>query len=160
MTVRDVIQKTGLSATAVYKKIKAHGMSLESLKDKETGQFTPDAEKKITELFNLGKNDPSGVENQVEKVDNQTPEVEKKFTTEVEKLKTRVAELTTEVEKLNAQIAVIASERDYLRQTLEREQQLHGLALSKLPSPQALPAPGGHHRSLWDRIRGRGKTNG
>ena len=82
--------------------------------------------------------------------------VETQVENEVEKLRNQVAELTSEVEKLRNQVATLENERDFLRTTLEREQQLQGIALSKLPP--ALPpaeAERGKLRSWWDRVRGR-----
>ena len=151
MTIKEISAKTGLSHQAIYKRIKAHGFKLETLKDKATGQFTTDGEKVITELFQL---DATAAE------DHQ--ETEKADSTEVEKLRNQVAELSTEVEKLRNQVATITDERDFLRTTLEREQQLHGMALSKLPTPTALPsgnAQKGRLRLLWDKIKG-GRGNG
>lgn len=156
LTVRDVIQKTGLSGAAVYKRIKGHGMDLAAMKDKNTGHFTPEAEKQIIELFNLDKNQG---ETPVNEVDNQVKKVDEKLITENERLTTEVNRLTIEVERLNIRVETLENERNFLRQTLEREQQLHGLALSKLPSAPALP-PGdpekGKFRAWWDRIRKKG----
>ena len=130
LTVRDVIQKTGLSASAVYKKIKAHGMSMESVKDQKTGHFTPEAEKQIAELFNLDKNEDDGNKNQVDnqngKVDNQAEKVDEKLTIEVERLRIRIEALENQIEQLTG-------ERDYLRQAL-------AATLNKVPP--ALPSPG------------------
>ena len=129
LTVRDVVKKTGLSASAVYKKIKSHGLKMETIKDQETGHFTPDAEKKIMELFNLAENQDTGtedqVDNQAEKVDNQAEKVDEKLTIELEKLKIRIEALEDQIEQLKG-------ERDYLRQAL-------AAAVNKIPP--ALPAP-------------------
>ena len=141
MTIKEVAQRTGLTHQAIYKRLKAHGVKLETLKDKATGQFTPEGERVIMELFTI-----DAPEKPAEKADS----------TEVEKLRNQVAELTTEVEKLRNQVATIESERDFLRGALEREQQLHAMALTKLPP--ALPPSDEekqHRRTWWDRIRGR-----
>lgn len=144
MTVKEVAQLTGLTHQAIYKRLKAHGVKLETLKDKATGQFTPEGERVIMELFTID-----------------APEAPEKTAdaTEVEKLTTRVAELTTEVEKLRNQVATLEDERNYLRGALEREQQLTGMTITKLPTPApALPPSDdgkGRLRTWWDRIRGR-----
>lgn len=156
MTVRDVIQRTGLSGAAVYKKIKAHGLRLDTMKDKATGHFTPDAEKRIIELFNLDKTEDQNQENNV---DNRVENVDKKLSTEVEKLTTEVERLKVEVDRLHIQVETLENERDFLRQSLDREQQLTGIALSKVPNVPALP-PGdpekGRFRAWWDRVRKKG----
>ena len=143
MTVKEVAQRTGLTNQAIYKRIKAKGVALETIKDRKTGQFTPDGERLIVELFNLA-DAPEPVTNRSEKADNG----------EVEKLTTRVAELTTEVEKLTTRVELLTSERDNLRATLEREQQLHAMTLTKL-LPSGETREKGRFRAAWDVLRGR-----
>lgn len=143
MTVKEVAQRTGLTNAAIYKRIKAKGVKLEAIKDKKTGQFTPDGERLIIELFNLDAA-PEQAENRPEKaVDNQ-----------VEKLTTELKELTTEVEKLRTQVELLTDERNNLRATLEREQQLHAMTLTKL-LPSGDEAEKGRFRAAWDALRGR-----
>ena len=144
MTIKDVAQQTNLTNAAIYKRIKAKGIALDTIKDKKTGQFTPEGEKLIFELFNLENAPEKAEERQETPVDNQ-----------VEKLTTRVAELTTEVEKLTTRVELLTSERDNLRATLEREQQLHAMTLTKL-LPSGENAEKGRFRAAWDALRGRG----
>lgn len=135
MTIKEVAQLTGLSHQAIYKKIKAKGLKLEELKDKATGQFTPEGEAAIRGLFGI-----TGTE--------ETP-VATELTTEVERLRNLV-------EKQGEQIKALTDERDFLRLTLERSQHLEAAALAKLPSaPPALPAGEKHGLRNWlQRIRG------
>lgn len=143
MTVKDVAQRTGLTHQAIYKRLKAKGVKLEAIKDKKTGQFTPDGERLIIELFDL-ENAPQEAEKQPEKGNDG----------EIERLRNQVAELTTEAEKLRNQVETLTSERDYLRQTLEREQQLHAMTLTKL-LPSGENGEKGRFRAAWDALRGR-----
>ena len=141
MNIKEVAQLTGLTHQAIYKRLKARGVKLETLKDKATGEFTPEGTQIIKELFSIDA---------TEKND------KKDDSTQVEKLRNQVAELTTEVEKLRNQVATVESERDYLRGALEREQQLQAMTLTKLPP--ALPPSDEEkqrRRTWWDRIRGR-----
>ena len=142
MTIKEVAQQTGLSHQAIYKRLKSRGIKLDEIRDKTTGLISPEGEILIAELFPVTSSNP--------------PEEKKAVSTEVEKLRNQVAELTTEVEKLRNQVATLENERDFLRVTLEREQQLNGIALSKLP-PALPPAEEerGKLRSWWDRVRGR-----
>lgn len=135
MTIKEVAQLTGLSHQAIYKKIKAKGMKLEELKDKATGQFTPEGEAAIRGLFNI--------------TDTEETPVATELTTEVERLRNLV-------EKQGEQIKALTDERDFLRLTLERSQHLEAAALAKLPSaPPALPAGEKHGLRNWlQRIRG------
>lgn len=154
MTIREVAQLTGLSHQAIYKRIKAQGLKLDELKDKATGQLTPDGEAIIRELFTVESPANSPVNGKKAAVSNQ-----------VEELRNQVAELTTEVEKLRNQVASLENERDFLREALEREQknlerqqQLTGMVITKLPTPApALPSgEKGKLRAWWDKVRKRG----
>lgn len=146
MTIKEVAEQTGLSHQAIYKRLKARGIKLDDIRDKATGQITPEGGTVIAELFPVTA---SSIPEEKKAVDNQVE-------SQVEKLRNQVAELTAEVEKLRNQVATLENERDFLRTTLEREQQLHGIALSKLPP--ALP-PAEEERSKlkswWARVRGR-----
>lgn len=139
MTIREVAQLTGLTHQAIYKKIKANGLNVADLKDKNTGHFTPDGEAKIRQLFKLTDADATQVE---------------KSTTEVDDLTTQVEKLRNQVDTLNKTIATLTEERDYLRRSLEISQQLQAATLAKIP--QALPAgEKPEKRSFWQRIRGK-----
>ena len=159
MTIKEVAQRTGLTHQAIYKRLKAHGVKLETLKDKVTGQFTPEGEAVIAELFGVEAREEAREATRETARETAQKPVEKTDATEVEKLRNQVAELTTEVEKLRNQVATLESERDFLRVTLEREQQLHGLTIAKLPTPPAALPPAdqekGRLRSWWDKVRGR-----
>jgi predicted nucleic acid-binding Zn-ribbon protein len=144
MTIKDIAQRMGVTPQAIYKRLKAQNIVLDDLKDSKTGHFTAEGEARIQELF--AQASPAAAPDSAE-VEVLTTRVEE-LTTEVERLTTKVAELTTKVESLE-------SERDFLRSTLEREQQLHGITLTKLP--QALPPAQTESRlrGWWNRIRGR-----
>lgn len=153
MTIKEVAQLTGLSHQAIYKRLKAHGVKLETLKDKATGQLTSEGEAAILVLFNISDNGPTADEKPEEKTQ---PDPQKN---EVAELRNQVEKLQSEVAQLRNQVASLESERDYLRLSLEREQQLHGLTISKLPTPPPAlpPAPQerGKIRAWWHRIRGK-----
>ena len=138
MTIKEVAQLTGLSHQAIYKKIKNKGLSLEGLKDKATGQFTPEGEAEILALFGLDEKVETKVENEVAKL-----------TTEVEKLR-------IQVEKQEVIIDSLKEERDYLRGALDKQIQLQAIMTTKLPTPPpALPAGEKGLRNWLQRIRRR-----
>lgn len=139
MTVKQVAQLANLSHQAVYKRIKANGYKVEDLKDKASGQFTPEGEKVVRELFNLSTSAEEPVDNQL--------------STEVEKLRNRVAEL-------EATNKALAEERDFLRKTLDtttealtNAQKLQAVTLSKVPPALPSGEHGGRLRKAWDRWR-------
>jgi len=142
MTIKDVAAQTGLSHQAIYKRIKARGLSVSSLKDKASGQLTEEGERLIRELFSIqAKEEPTTGKAPDMASEEPTVEVE----SEVEKLRNRVETLTTEVEKLRNHVATLeeknkalTEERDFLRLSLERSQQLQMVTASKIPNPPPL----------------------
>ena len=164
MTIKEVAERTGLSHQAIYKKLKARGLSVSDLKDKATGQLSEEGERVIAELFSIQAEEPREGDQEPE-----APSVE----SEVAKLRNQVEKLTTEVEKLRNQVETledknkaITDERDYLRLALERSQQLQAITASKIPNPppllpateaeEAKPHKGlfGGVRAWWARRRG------
>ena len=155
MTIKEVAQLTGLTHQAIYKRLKKQGIKINDLKDQATGQFTPDGEAIIRGLFTFSASQDMPSEHDPDPINHH----EQDDATDATELRNQVAELTTEVEKLRNQVATLTDERDFLRITLEREQQLHGVTLTKLPTPPAALPPAdaerGRLREWWDKIRGR-----
>lgn len=69
-----------------------------------------------------------------------------KVENEVEELRNKLATTEAMVERLQDEV-------NFLRQSLEREQQLHGLALAKLPAPP--PALEAGRKTWWQRLFGK-----
>lgn len=157
MTIKDVATRTGLSHQAIYKRLKARGLSVSDLKDKASGQLTEEGERILAEMFSIQAEEPT-VDDAPE-ITNEEPTVESGS----EELRNEVARLTTEVEKLRNQITVLETkaqalteERDFLRVTLEHSQQLQAMTLAKVPNVPALTD--GSRRGLrgwWARLRGK-----
>lgn len=142
MTVKEVAQLTGMTHQAIYKRIKARGLKLETLKDKASGQFTPEGEKAIRELFNL---------------DNLTPPP---VATEVNELSKEVEKLRNQVEMLEKRVEELTGERDFLRKSLTdttealtNAQKLQAATLAKVPLLTS--GEPGRLRRVWDKIRGK-----
>lgn len=53
MTIKDVAARTGLSHQAIYKRLKANGLSVSDLKDKASGQLTEEGERILAEMFSI-----------------------------------------------------------------------------------------------------------
>lgn len=150
MTVKDVARRTGLTTAAIYKRIKAHGITLDAIKDKKTGHFTPEGERMIVDLFEIAETAEKAQEKQVDNG----------LSTEVEKLKTENTRLTTQVENLEKQVADLTGERDFLRRTLDtttealtNAQKLQAATLAKVPLLTS--GEPGRLRRAWDKIRGK-----
>lgn len=162
MTIKDVAARTGLSHQAIYKRLKANGLSVSDLKDKASGQLTEEGERILAEMFSIKAEEPTVDDergtNEREQAEEPTAE------SGSEELRNEVARLTTEVEKLRNQVATLeekntalTEERDFLRLSLERSQQLQAITASKIPNPRPLLTTGAEegnsHKGLFGGIR-------
>ena len=127
MTIKEIADLQGLTVQAVYKRIKTSGLDLSALKDAKTGHLTADGEQKVLSLF-----------------ENKKPQEGAEIA-----LKQEVERLKLVNEQLMKQLETLQQNRDDLRAALEREQQLHAMALQKIP--QALPS--GEKRGLFGWLR-------
>ena len=143
MTVKDVAEMAGISVQSVYKRFKANGLKVESLKNKETGHFTPTGEAEVERIFNLSCK-PFKPDFKPIKPD--STEVER-LKAEVEKLKESLNQVETEVERLTTALDLITEERDYLRDQVKAAQVIQMEALKKIPA--ALPAGEKKWRFPW-----------
>lgn len=116
MTIKEIAQQQGTTVQAVYKRIKAAGIDIATLKDAETGRFTPEGEQVILSLFE-NKKPSEGAENALNR--------------EIERLKLVNQQLMEQVE-------ILKQARDDLRSALTAAQVLQRETLAKIP--QALPA--------------------
>ena len=140
MTVKDIADRYGLTAQAVYKRLKNSGIEISALKDAETGRLSPKGEKAILALFE-NKKPSEAAENTLKQ--------------EVDRLTREVDRLTLVNKQLLEKVELLEQSRDDLRQALAAEQQLHLMALKKIP--EALPA-GDQKQGLFTRLF-RKKTN-
>ena len=134
MTIKEFATSTGITPSAVYKRLKQNGLKVADLTELGSPELTPEGLGKLKAIFVSTQ-----VENRVEK----TAQVISKLTDEVESLK---KEITT----LRAQVDALTGERDFLRQTLERQQQLTVITMARLPEPDS--------RSFFQRLFGKKKS--
>ncbi|MBQ2756041.1 MAG: hypothetical protein IJF27_05165 [Oscillospiraceae bacterium] len=132
MTIAEIAASLGVSKQAVYQKIKRAGLSVNTLKDHNTGEFTDEGAQTIVNLFN---NTPRP------NIDVSTPSVEQVET--INALNNDIDRLNIEVDRLNDLVEQLTNERDFLREALlqaqksaDQAQQLQAMTLTKL-----LPAP-------------------
>lgn len=163
MTIKELADRLGVSSQSVYKRLKNHGVKLETLKDKATGEITAEGLQVVARVFNM---DLTSEQTQPETATETETMVESPVDSEVERLKKEVERLTTEVEKLNnlnstmvEKVQTLESERDYLRNALQAQQQLQAMTLQRLP---ALPAAGQTSRAggLFGWLNRRKKSKG
>ena len=139
MTIKEVAARTGLSHQAIYKRLKARGLSVSDLKDKATGQLTPEGERVLEELFQLQAEELPGDDNSPREADEPTvDDGGEELRNRVEKLTTEVEKLRNRVESLETANKSLTEERDFLRLALERSQQLQAITASKIPNPPPL----------------------
>ena len=149
MTVKEFSEIVGVSHQAIYKKLKGRGVALDAIKDKETGQLTQEGETLLREIYNIQEQRTNSEEQQQE----EAAEVEREAAPPADQPEEK--ELRNQVATLEEKEKTLTEERDFLRISLDRAQQLQALTLSKIPNPApALPAGGSHPRGLrawWQR---------
>ena len=164
MTIKGFAALVGVSHQAIYKKLKGRGIALESLKDKETGQLTAEGESLLRSIYHIqgpGNEQRETVLEEAAGEERQAaPPVSESKSNE---LRNQVEMLTVEVEKLRNQVealeeknSALIGERDFLRASLERSQQLQAMTAAKIPNPApALPDGRGAHglRAWWRSLR-------
>ena len=160
MTVKEFAALVGVSHQAIYKKLKGRGVALDSLKDKETGQLTEEGEALLRSIYHIQEEPEAQAEEAAEVEREAAPPADQKPKSG---LRNQVAELQNEVEKLRNRVATLEErerelkeERDFLRLSLERSQQLQAMTAAKLPNPPpALPSGKEPHglRAWWQRVR-------
>ena len=134
MTVKDVSEMAGISVQAVYKKFKANGLKVETLKDKESGHFTPAGEAVVKSLFNLSCQPFKPDFNPIQP---DSTEFER-LKAEVERLKEELNTTTIRAEVLTARCQLLENERDSLRDKLDKTLILQLETIRTIPA--ALPA--------------------
>lgn len=137
MTIREISTRLNVTQQNVYKRLKSHGIDIKTLKDNETGQLTEDGLQTISKIFGV---DFSGAAPGA--AENSTNDSATQLT--IEQLRKEVETLTTEVDKLNdknnyltEKVEMLQSERDSLKQQLLQANQLHLMALQRIPALQA-----------------------
>lgn len=129
MTIKEFSTRAGISAQAVYKRLRNQGINLDTIRNKETGQLTAEGETIVENLFSTESHRFSSDESE-----------NQRLSTEVERLK-------TEVERLSTALDIVSEERNYLREQLKASQVIQLETLKKLP--QALPAPAERKKPFW-----------
>lgn len=152
MKLKDIATGAGVSHQAVYKRLKAKGISPETITDKETGELTAAGLAIMLELYPQ-KRDEQPAETTCQPT--QPPAA-------LETLRGEIERLRNELSKAKGQIEALTDERDFLRKMLEQSQDMAAMrtridaleAGQKAAQAQAL-TDGKPRRRLWDRIRGR-----
>lgn len=134
MTVKDVAEMAGMSVQSVYKRFKANGLKVETLKDKESGHFTPAGEAIVKSLFNLGDKPESTKADEIEALKNEIQRLNESLNQVKEELNTT----TIRAEVLTARCQLLENERDNLRDKLDKTLILQLETIRTIPA--ALPA--------------------
>lgn len=112
MTIKELAKELGISTQAIYQRIKAAGIQLDSLKEPGSQELSEDGRKQLAQLFT--------------KQQSTNDDLQKTLQTENEFLKQRCKELE--------------ADRDRWQQAAEQAQQLaaqaQALSLARLPAPR------------------------
>lgn len=110
MTIKEAAEKYNISPQAIYQRLKKQKIPIESLKDTETGDLTPDALGIIEKLFG-----ESSAQYNQQKTSLQE---------ELIKLRALVQSLEHERDLLRVKLEAAERERDAARDTLDQERAL------------------------------------
>lgn len=132
MTVKEFANSYGISAQAVYQKVKDRGIELGQLKDKDGKNLSADGLNILASLFT----------NEVKKVD----EADKEIKARMQHLEEENAILKAELEKSKALLQMKDEMVDMLKNQLDYMQRLQALTLQRIPD---------HRPTLWQRLTGR-----
>jgi septal ring factor EnvC (AmiA/AmiB activator) len=145
LTVKEFAKAAGVTTAAVYKRLKVNGLDIAELKDPDTGKLTPEGIEQLQALF--GGSQPELTTELTTEVDRLTTEL-MELSTKLKALETELSDTKAELESMKAENALLrerekllTDERDFLRKSLDQEQQLQALTLTKVPAPPALPSP-------------------
>lgn len=132
MTIKEFAKQQSISPQAVYQRLKAAGIPIDSIREGKTSELTPDGLEKLSSLF------LKPVENSVKE---ETVSINqfKALQLENEFLKKRIEELTADRDRWAAQA-------EAAQQTAQQAQALNMANLKALPAPR---------QSIWERITGR-----
>lgn len=132
MTIKEFAKQQSISPQAVYQRLKAAGIPIDSIREGKTSELTPDGLEKLSSLF------LKPVENPV-KEETVSMNQFKALQLENEFLKKRIEELTADRDRWAAQA-------EAAQQTAQQAQALNMANLKALPAPR---------QSIWERITGR-----
>ena len=125
MTIKQAAEKYGISVQAIYSRLKKNGISLETLKDADTGELTDDAMVVLDKLF-----------------DKENREKRESFNSTIERLQGEVNRLNNENVELVEKLKLAEKENTELKEERERiltiaqqAQELHKAALERLLPP-------------------------
>ena len=134
MTVKDVAEMADISVQSVYKRFKANNIKVETLKDKESGHFTPAGEAVVKSLFNLGDKPESTKADEIEALKNEIQRLNESLNQVKEELTTT----TIRAEVLTARCQLLENERDSLRDKLDKTLILQLVMILKILLPVLL----------------------
>lgn len=144
MNIKQYAEQRGVTAQAVYQRLKKNKVKVESLTDKETGELTAEGTVILDKLYSPGNRQSKPIKDDlIEALNNQ-----------LSSLRQENVELVERVKGLEAELSTVKDERDFLRKSLENEQNNYTQILKLLPGPGQTSA--GDRRKLTWRERFRG----
>ena len=132
MTVKEFANSYGISAQAVYQKVKDRGIELGQLKDKDGKNLSQEGLSVLASLFT----------NEVKKVD----ETDKEIKDRIRNLEEENALLKAEVSQQKAVMEMKDQLIDTLKSQLEYMQKLQAITLQRIPE---------QNQTIWQRLLGR-----
>lgn len=132
MTIKEFAKQHSISPQAVYQRLKASGIPIDSIREGKTAELTQEGLEKLSSLF-VKPVDNAVKEETVSISQFNALQVENEF------LKKRIEELTADRDRWAAQA-------EAAQQTAQQAQALNMANLKALPAPR---------QSIWERITGK-----
>jgi len=140
MKIKDFASMQKLTTQGVYKRLRNHGTPAETLCDKD-GNLTEKGFSVIAELYSVDMDTLKGAAQFSElsdkkKKEQTIPVNREQLVQMVSELKENLKDAYATIEAQQATIEALTTDRDYLRQALTTEQNLHAMAMQLIPEPQ------------------------
>ena len=134
MTIKEAAAKYNVTVQAIYSRLKANNISVESLKEPGKTELSADGEAVLNKLYSSNEGEkPESYKSMCERLQARVYELEKSETALLEK-----------VNNLSSEIQALRKDREQLAQIAQQAQELHKMAIERMlpaaPAPTATPA--------------------
>ena len=135
MTIKDAIERYGVTKQAIYQRFKSRKIEIKDYKT-EDGHFTPEGGSLLEEWFGHLSAASQGDQKPQKEAQKQDRASFLQAQEEIKRLTNELDSAVKDIDHLQRELQAIKEERDFLRRALDQSQQLQAMTLRMLP-----PAP-------------------
>lgn len=130
MTIKEAAVKYNVTVQAIYSRLKANNISVESLKEPGKSELSADGEAVLNKLYSSNEGEkPESYKSMCERLQARVYELEK-----------NEAALLEKVNNLSSEIQALRKDKEQLAQIAQQAQELHKMAIERmLPAAPAAP---------------------